>query len=187
MWIFSRIPWLCQYSQLHTNAFLTSTNTITTITLLQDSNQHDKGLALCLRVILDSGAHMWVLPGHPRYTGARKGRPWVAHTRRLPPDDQIDTDKRQDKRAFSETGVDCTSQVLTHTRGILQVGQQIQQISELQFDKFPDPQSFLVWKIRLKNQVTTCVGIQSLTPVFSACSPQTIISPLHNPQQELAL
>ena len=36
------------------------------------------------------------------------------------------------------------------------VGQQRQQISELQFDKFPNPQTFLVWKIRLKNQVTTC-------------------------------
>ena len=30
-----------------------------------------------------------------------------------------------------------------------------QQISELQFDKFPNPQSFLVWKIRFKNKVTT--------------------------------
>ena len=30
-----------------------------------------------------------------------------------------DTHKRQDKRAFSETGVDCTGQVLTHTLGIL--------------------------------------------------------------------
>ena len=36
------------------------------------------------------------------------------------------------------------------------VGQQRQQISELQVDKFPNPQSFLVWKIRFKNQVTTC-------------------------------
>ena len=36
------------------------------------------------------------------------------------------------------------------------VGQQRQQISELQFDKFPNPRSFLVWKIRFKNQVTTC-------------------------------
>ena len=35
------------------------------------------------------------------------------------------------------------------------VGQQRQQISELQFDKIPNPQSFLVWKIRFKNQVTT--------------------------------
>ena len=31
------------------------------------------------------------------------------------------------------------------------VGQQRQQISELQFDKFPNPQSFLVWKIRFEN------------------------------------
>ena len=36
------------------------------------------------------------------------------------------------------------------------VGQQRQQISELQFDNIPNPQSFLVWKIRFKNQVTTC-------------------------------
>ena len=75
-----------------THAFLTttstSTTTNTTITLLQDSNQHDNGLALCLRVILDSEAHPWVQAGHPRYTGARKGRPWVAHTRRPPTDDQ---------------------------------------------------------------------------------------------------
>ena len=39
----------------------------------------------------------------------------MPHTRRLPTDIQNDTDKRQDKRAFSETGVDCTGQVLTHT------------------------------------------------------------------------
>ena len=31
-----------------------------------------------------------------------------------------------------------------------------QRRSELQFDKFTDPQSFLVWKIRFKTQVTTC-------------------------------
>ena len=36
------------------------------------------------------------------------------------------------------------------------VGQQRQQISKLQFDKFTNPQSFLLWKIRFKNQVTTC-------------------------------
>ena len=36
------------------------------------------------------------------------------------------------------------------------VGQQRQQISELQLYTFPNPQSFLVWKIRFKNQVTRC-------------------------------
>ena len=36
------------------------------------------------------------------------------------------------------------------------VGQQRQQISELQFDKFPNPQSFWLWKMRFKIQVTTC-------------------------------
>ena len=34
--------------------------------------------------------------------------------------------------------------------------QQRQQISELQFDKFLTPSSFLCWKIRFKTQVTTC-------------------------------
>ena len=41
------------------------------------------------------------------------------------------------------------------------VGQQRQQISELQFGKFPDPQSFLVWKIRFRTQVTTCSDFPS--------------------------
>ena len=41
------------------------------------------------------------------------------------------------------------------------VGQQRQQISELQFDKFPNPQSFLVWKIRFKTQVTACSDFPS--------------------------
>ena len=36
------------------------------------------------------------------------------------------------------------------------VGQQRQQVSELQFDKFPNPQSFLFWTVRFKNQATTC-------------------------------
>ena len=36
------------------------------------------------------------------------------------------------------------------------VGQQRQQISELQFDKFLAPSSFLSWEIRFRNQVTTC-------------------------------
>ena len=35
---------------------------------------------------------------------------------------------------------------------ISMVGQQRQQIGELQFDKFPNPQSVLVWKIRVMDQ-----------------------------------
>ena len=34
------------------------------------------------------------------------------------------------------------------------VGQQRQQTSELQFDTFPDPSSFLVWKTRFETQVS---------------------------------
>ena len=41
------------------------------------------------------------------------------------------------------------------------VVQQRQQMSELQFDKFPNPQSFLMWKIRFKTQVTTCSDFPS--------------------------
>ena len=39
---------------------------------------HSRSCASQPRVILDSVAHWWVLAGHPRYTSARKGRPWVA-------------------------------------------------------------------------------------------------------------
>ena len=41
------------------------------------------------------------------------------------------------------------------------VGQQRQQISGLQFGKLLYLQSFLVWKIRFKNQVTTCSDFPS--------------------------
>ena len=40
-------------------------------------------------------------------------------------------------------------------------GPQRQQISDLQFDKLPDPQSFLCWKIRFRNPVTTCSDFPS--------------------------
>ena len=36
------------------------------------------------------------------------------------------------------------------------VGQERQQISELKFDKFTSPQSFLMWKIQFEHQVTSC-------------------------------
>ena len=41
------------------------------------------------------------------------------------------------------------------------VGQQRQQISEFQLDKFLTPQSFLCWKLRFKNQVTACSDFPS--------------------------
>ena len=41
------------------------------------------------------------------------------------------------------------------------VGRQRQRISELQFDKIPNPPSLLVWEIRFKNQVTTCSDFPS--------------------------
>ena len=41
------------------------------------------------------------------------------------------------------------------------IGQQRQQMSELQFDKFPNLQKFLVRKIRFKNQATTCSDFPS--------------------------
>ena len=89
------------------NASLTTstTNTNTTITLQYDSTQHDNGLALCLRVILDSGAHWCVQAGHPRCTGARKGKPWVAHNRRPR---TTDVRQRQALRqtCFQETSAD---------------------------------------------------------------------------------
>ena len=41
------------------------------------------------------------------------------------------------------------------------VGQHRQQISELEFDKFPTPSTLLCWKTRFKNQVTTCSDFPS--------------------------
>ena len=41
------------------------------------------------------------------------------------------------------------------------VGQQRQQVSELQFEKFPALSTFLCGKIRFKNQVTTCSDFPS--------------------------
>ena len=41
------------------------------------------------------------------------------------------------------------------------IGQQRQRISELQFDKFPNPQSFLVWKVRIKTKVIPCSDFPS--------------------------
>ena len=46
------------------------------------------------------------------------------------------------------------------------VGQQRQQISEPQFDKCPTPSTFLCWKIRFKNQATTCSDLPSETVVW---------------------
>ena len=45
----------------------------------------------------------------------------------------------------------------------LMVGQKRQQISELQFGKFPTPQSFLCWEMRFKNQLTICSDFPSDT------------------------
>ena len=39
-------------------------------------------------------------------------------------------------------------------------GQQRLKISELQFDKFPTPSSFMYWKIRFKTQVRSCSDFQ---------------------------
>ena len=39
--------------------------------------------------------------------------------------------------------------------------QQILQISELQFNKFTTPSSFLYWKIRFKTQVSSCADFPS--------------------------
>ena len=41
------------------------------------------------------------------------------------------------------------------------VGQRRHQISKLQFDEVPNPQSFSVWKSQFKTQVTTCSDFQS--------------------------
>ena len=108
----------CKYSQLHPHAFLTTstTTTNTTITLQHDSTQHDNGLALCLRVILDSG-----------HTGGsrqpeREGRGWPTTCSKT--DNRQTDDKPWDKRAFSKQPSRHTSGTTTgcwQPPGILQV------------------------------------------------------------------
>ena len=49
--------------------------------------------------------------------------------------DKNDTDKRQDKRAFSETGVDCTDQVL-HLESYMVACSEV---------AHPDHQSLIAW------------------------------------------
>ena len=67
--------------------------------------------------------------------------------------------KRDDKQSgdtipiptFARRPSPMSSLVRWKLRRMFVVGQQRQQISELQFDKFPTPHSFLCWKIRFKN------------------------------------
>ena len=75
------------------------------------------GLALCRRVILDSEAHRWVQAGHPRYTGARKGRLWVAYNlfHATTASQQYASNKRALRKQVKTTHVRHNNQVLTDT------------------------------------------------------------------------
>ena len=59
-----------------------------------------------------------------------------------------------------------SSSILVKIQQNPMVGQQRQQISELHFDKFTTPQLLLCWKIRFKNQVTTCSDFPSDTVLW---------------------
>ena len=54
---------------------------------------------------------------------------------------------------FASRPLTTSSTILVELPQNYVVGQQREQISELQFDKFPAPASFLVWKTRFKTQV----------------------------------
>ena len=47
-------------------------------TRLQDYTSNKRGWRFCLDATLGIKAHRWVSGEHPRYTDARKGRPWAA-------------------------------------------------------------------------------------------------------------
>ena len=112
---------LCKYSELHMRYIQSLTHPSThvkrerterkTSRLQAQQQPHQEGLALCFRVILDSGAYRWVQAGHPRYTGASteedRGWPDVTSTKTTNNNRRQDTDKRQDKRA-------CNDQVLSN-------------------------------------------------------------------------
>ena len=57
---------------------------------------------------------------------------------------------------FARKSPTMSSSILVDIPQNSMVGPQRQQISELQFDKFTTPSSFLFWKISFKSQVTTC-------------------------------
>ena len=62
---------------------------------------------------------------------------------------------------FAPNSLTASSTIRVELSQNYMVGQQGQQISELQFDKFTNSQSFLVWKIRFKTQVTACSDFPS--------------------------
>ena len=102
----------CKCSQLHPNAFLTTsttnTNTNTTIILQNDSTQHDNGLALWLRSSCTLGHTGGSRQDtHGTHVPEKEGRGWpdVTSTKTTNDNRRQDTDKRQDKRA-------CNDQVL---------------------------------------------------------------------------
>ena len=55
---------------------------------------------------------------------------------------------------FASRPLTTSSTILVELPQNCVVGQQRQQMSELQFDKFPSPASFLVWKTRFKTQIS---------------------------------
>ena len=62
---------------------------------------------------------------------------------------------------FATKPLTTSSTILVELPQTYMVGQQRLQISELHFDKFLDPQSFLVWNIRFKDSATTCSDFPS--------------------------
>ena len=80
---------------------------------------------------------------------------------KIPSDDVLETLYKQSKDTipmptFARRPSTVSSLIPVEFPHNSMVGPQRQQISELQVDKFPSPQSFFVWKIRFDNQVTTC-------------------------------
>ena len=68
--------------------------------------------------------------------------------------------RAMDSLALDMPSCECgTTSPLSQNTSKTKIGQQRQQISELQFDKLTT--SFLGWKIRFKNQVTSCSDFPS--------------------------
>ena len=72
----SRLP--CKDYLRGTCQCSTCTETPTQQSATTQDQHHAQGLALCHDVTLDIVTHRWVPAGHPQYTGAQKGRLWVA-------------------------------------------------------------------------------------------------------------
>ena len=91
----------------------------------------------------------------------QRGSPWAGKTKTIHTSEDRRSEDTIPMPTFATTQFDYEFHNAVASPLNYMVVQQRQQISELQLNKFPIPQSFLAWIIRFKNQVTTCSDFPS--------------------------